>query len=174
MEIHIRPAQPEHFPRLRDIELAAFETLRAAGGVTGPATANSVDDFSAFSRNGLLLVACTPGGTPAGFVAGECDGPWLHIAEIDVHPDWQQNGISRLLMQAILRAGRQRGMAGATLTTDNIAAFNARFYASLGFTIVDGQARPPHLARLHATEQAQGFDPSRRVTMLMTLPASCE
>lgn len=168
MDIAIRPALPEHFAALRAIELAAFETLRDAGAVAGEACAASLDDFNDFSRDGLLLAAFTSDAVPVGFVAARFEAKWLHIAEIDVHPDWQRHGAGRLLMQAAIFTGQQRGLLGATLTTDSLAAFNARFYASLGFEIVEGHSRPTHLVSLNTDEIAQGFNPTRRVTMLMT------
>lgn len=135
MDITISAAQPHHYSSLRAIELAAFETLREAGAVTGQAVANSLKEFHDFSRDGLLLAAFTPDSIPVGFIAGNIEDIWQHIAEIDVHPHWQRNGIGRLLMQALLSSGQQHGLAGATLTTDNIAAFNAKFYASLGLRL---------------------------------------
>lgn len=172
MEFTIRPADPQHFDQLRAIELAAFETLRHAGAVTGQAGASSVEALSHFRRDGLLLMACTPDFVPVGFVAGKIEDTWLHIAEIDVHPEWQRHGIGRRLMQTILDVGQQHGMKGATLTTDRLAAFNARFYATVGFEIVEGRARPRHLVSLSADEIAQGFNPARRVAMWMTFRAA--
>lgn len=165
MDITISAAQPHHYSSLRAIELAAFETLREAGAVTGQAVANSLKGFHDFSRDGLLLAAFTPDSIPVGFIAGNIEDIWLHIAEIDVHPDWQRNGIGRLLMQALLSSGQQHGLAGATLTTDKLAAFNAKFYASLGFEIVEGQSCPPHLINQKAEEVKTGFNPARRVAM---------
>ena len=71
-------------------------------------------------------------------------------------------------LQTLLDAGQQRGLAGATLTTDNMAAFNAIFYATLGFNIAEGHTRPPHLVSLIAEETAMGFNPTRRVAMWAT------
>jgi Predicted acetyltransferase len=158
-------ARPEHFASLRAIELAAFKTLRQAGAMTGPASASSIEELSDFSRNGLLFAACTSDSVPVGFIAGQIADEWLHIAEMDVHPNWQRHGVGKQLMQAILRIGQQRGLTGATLTTDKMAAFNARFYATLGFEIVEGEARPSHLAAISEDEIANGFDPARRVAM---------
>ncbi|WP_256853657.1 hypothetical protein [Pantoea sp. Fr+CA_20] len=41
------------------------------------------------------------------------------------------------------RSGQQRGLAGATLATDNMVAFNANFYGTLGFNIVEGHSDQP-------------------------------
>lgn len=168
MDVTISPARPEQFASLHAIELAAFETLRLAGAVTGQARATSLEALREFSRHGLLLTACTSDSVPAGFVAGRVEDRWLHVAEIDVRPEYQRHGIGRQLLQALLCVGQQRGLAGATLTTDSLAAFNARFYTTAGFTIVEGDARPPHLAALIADEIAEGFDPARRVAMHLT------
>ncbi|MBL5930259.1 GNAT family N-acetyltransferase [Lelliottia amnigena] len=165
MDITVSPAQPTHFPALRAIELAAFETLRDAGAVTGQPVANSLQELSDFSRDGLLFAAFTPDLTPVGFVAGKIVSLWLHIAEIDVPPHWQRRGIGRLLMQTVLSSGQQRGLAGATLTTDNMAAFNAKFYATLGFEPVEDHACPPHLRIEKAEDVKHGLNPARRVAM---------
>lgn len=165
MDITISAAQPNHFSSLRAIEQASFETLREAGEVTGQSVANSLKEFGDFSRNGLLLAAFTPDSTPVGFIAGNVENIWLHIAEIDVHPLWQRRGIGRMLMLAILSSGQQRALVGATLTTDNIAALNAKFYATLDFDIVEGQSCPPHLVWQKAEEVEMGFNPARRVAM---------
>lgn len=170
MDIAISPAQPDHFEELRAIELAAFETLRNAGAVTGQAAAGSLAEFTHFYRHGLLLAAFTPNKVPVGFVAGTFEERWLHIAEVDVHPDWQRKGVGRLLMKTILSAGQALDLRGATLTTDIAAAFNARFYATLGFDIADAHSQPPHLARRLADEIAGGFDPGRRTAMWMSWP----
>lgn len=167
MNITISPAQPEHFAALRAIELSAFETLRAAGAVSGAPSATSLDGLGDYAREGVLLAAFSPQAIPVGFAAGQYEDGWLHIAEIDVHPEWQRQGIGKRLMQALLLAGRQRGVTGATLTTVRMAAFNARFYTSLGFDFAEGDSTPPHLLRHIANEVAAGFDPARRVAMLM-------
>jgi len=64
--------------------------------------------------------------------------------------------------QAHSRSGRQRGLAEATLTTNKMVAFNAKFYASLGFEIVEGESCPLHPARQKEAEIKMGFDPARR------------
>ena len=170
----ISAAKPEHFSALRAIELAAFETLREAGAVTGQAVANSLEEFHDFSRDGLLLAAFASDSTPIGFIAANFENIWLHIAEIDVHPKWQRRGIGKLLLQTLLSYGQQRGLAGATLTTDNMAAFNAKFYAALGFEIVQDQSCPQHLITQKAEEVRMGFNPARRVAMRLNFKATTE
>ncbi|MDM9615549.1 GNAT family N-acetyltransferase [Kosakonia cowanii] len=164
-DITIAPARTGHLTALREIELAAFETLRAAGAVSGEPTATSLEDLEHLSREGVLLVAFTADQQPVGFAGAQIVANWLHIAEMDVHPAWQRKGIGRQLLRALLSAGERRGLAGASLTTDRYAPFNAAFYASLGFEPIKEEALSPRLKSLIEAEAASGLDASRRIAM---------
>jgi GNAT superfamily N-acetyltransferase len=91
----------------------------------------------------------------------------VHIAEIDVIRHWQKKGVGRRLMQAVIEAVRMRGALGITLTTDRHVTFNAPFYASLGFRILDAGERPAELSRILEREAEHGADPARRVAMAL-------
>jgi len=164
-DITIAPARAGHLAALREIELAAFETLRAAGAVSGEPEASSLEDLERLSREGLLLVAFTADQQPVGFAGAHIEDKWLHIAEMDVHPAWQRKGIGRRLLQALLSTGERRGLAGASLTTDRYAPFNAAFYASLGFEQLKAEALSLRLKRLLDAEAASGLDANRRIAM---------
>ncbi|WP_460483436.1 GNAT family N-acetyltransferase [Comamonas humi] len=163
----IQPADPRHFAALQAIELASFETLRAAGAVSGAAVASSDEDLRRYHQDGLLLAAFTEDREPAGFAGATVLDGWLHIGEMDVHPRWQRQGLGRRLLEALLARGRARRLAGASLTTDRLAPFNARFYASLGFQRVPAGAGPAHLAMLLEQEALRGMNPQRRVAMIL-------
>lgn len=167
-EITIRPARREHLAALSAIELAAFETLRRAGAVAGPPTATAPEVFSRLCREGLLFAAFSRGDIPVGFAGAYIVDNWLHIAEVDVHPDWQRQGVGRRLMHALLAEVKVRRLNGASLTTDRYAPFNAPFYASLGFKMLEGKAIPPRLKALLAAEAINGLDPQRRVAMQLS------
>lgn len=167
MTMLIEKAARRHFPALRAIELASFETLRDAGTVSGEASASSDDELAQYLNCGCLYAAFDGSATPVGYVGGHILAGRLHVAEMDVHPDWQKRGIGRLLMTAVIGEGRARHLLGASLTTDRLARFNAPFYASLGFRIIEGTACPAHLAAILASEAEKGFDPLRRVAMMM-------
>lgn len=47
------------------------------------------------------------------------------------------------------------------------APFNAPFYRSLGFHIVEGDACPERLNAILSAEKAKGLDPLRRVAMML-------
>lgn len=166
VSIHIGPAAQHHFPALREIELASFETLREAGAVAGPAQASSDEELQQYLNAGFLVGAFDGAGIPVGFGGGYVADGWLHVAEVDVHPDWQRRGIGRRLMAALLDDARARSLMGATLTTDRFAAFNAAFYLSLGFEPLARDACPTRLQAILAAEEGRGLDPRRRVAMV--------
>jgi GNAT superfamily N-acetyltransferase len=167
MTISIRRANWDHFPALRAIELASFETLRAAGAVTGEAAASDDDELRQYLDARLLYAAFDQDAGLVGYSGGYVVEGWLHIGEVDVHPDWQRKGIGRRLMEALLDDGRVRKLEGATLTTDRFAPFNAPFYGSLGFQAVEGDACPGRLRAILDSEREKGLDPLRRVAMML-------
>nr|WP_246499692.1 GNAT family N-acetyltransferase [Azospirillum soli] len=143
----------------------SFETLRAAGAITGEATASSDEDLQQYLNNNLLFAAFDERDIPVGYGGGYIAEDWLHIGEVDVYPDWQRKGIGRRIMNALLEEGLTRKLKGATLTTDRFAPFNAPFYSSLGFQPVGGDECPERLRAILAAEQAKGLDPLRRIAM---------
>jgi predicted N-acetyltransferase YhbS len=163
----IRQATCEDFSALRSIEIAAFETLRAVNAVSGAASASSDAEFHQYLKDGLLYAACDPANAPVGYGGGMIMERWLHIGELDVHPDWQRKGLGRRLVQTLLDEGRSRSLQGATLTTDRRAAFNAPFYASIGFQIVEGDKCSPRLKAILDREAQNRLDPLRRVGMML-------
>ncbi|WP_234642871.1 GNAT family N-acetyltransferase [Allorhizobium ampelinum] len=165
--IHIGPAKAHHFCNLRNVELASFETLRAAGAATGDPAASSDEELQVYLDAGLLLAAFDGTESPVGYAGGYISEGWLHIGEVDVHPEWQRQGIGRQLINALLTEGRTRHLVGATLTTDRFAPFNAPFYSSLGFQAIEGDACPARLKEILAAEVAKGLNPLRRVAMML-------
>jgi GNAT superfamily N-acetyltransferase len=166
-EYTVRAGRPSDFERLKTIEIDAFETLREAGGVSGVADSSSDDELQHLLERGLLLAAVDAIDRPIGYVGATFNDDWLYVAEIDVARDWQRKGVGRALMQAVLDEGRGRRLAGAMLTTDRFAPFNAPFYASLGFRLLETRETPEWLGRILAKEYAAGLDPARRVAMML-------
>lgn len=163
----IRPATTADFDALRAIELAAFETLRAAGAVSGSASASTNQQLQQYLDHGLLDVACDQSGEPFGFCGGYIAESFLHIGEMDVHPAWQRQGVGRRLLAAALKEARARRADGATLTTDRLVPFNAPFYASLGFRPLADDELPAKLREILDAEANMGLDPDRRIAMML-------
>ena len=165
LNLCIRQASHIHFPALKAIEIAAFQTLLAENAVSGEAVASSDEDLERYLSDSLLFGAFDQTGMPVGFAGGYFVENSLHIGEVNVHPDWQSMGVGRDLVRSLLEAGQAKAVECATLTTDRYVPFNARFYASLGFRILEFDACCERLARLLEAERTAGLDPVRRVAM---------
>ncbi len=164
----IRLAATEEFDRLVAIENDAEAALVEAG-VPLPAAYPTMS-HAALARSlaaGLLFVAVDDADHAIGFLAGrECDGA-LMVAELDVEHRRQGRGVGRALMDHALAEGRRRGLWGAMLTTDRLAPFNRRFYATLGFVEADLATLPAALRGALAHEVAAGLHPARRIGMVL-------
>jgi GNAT superfamily N-acetyltransferase len=167
--ISIRRGTKDDFAALRAIELASFETLRAAGAVSGDPAASTDEELQRYLDHALLYAACDAAGAPVGYAGASVEDGALHIGEMDVHPRWQKKGLGRRLMLTLLDEGRRRKLAEATLTTDRFAPFNAPFYASLGFRLLERRDCAPRLQAILASEADKGLDPDRRVAMALAL-----
>jgi GNAT superfamily N-acetyltransferase len=167
--VRIAAAGRADFESLRAIELAAFATLQTAGAVTGEASASTFDELQTYLNAGMLVAAFHKS-EPVGYAGGSVAGDRLHIGEMDVHPGWQRKGIGRRLMEALLVEARSRKLRGASLTTDRFARFNAPFYESLGFRIVEKEDCPERLVHILEEEARKGLDPARRVAMRIDFP----
>lgn len=163
----IRPATTADFDSLRAIELAAFETLRAAAAVNGVPSASSDQHLQRYLDDGFLDVACSHDGDRIGFCGGYIAEHLLHIGEMDVHPNSQQQGVGRALLTASLDKARAQKLDGATLTTDRFAPFNAPFYATMGFRPLASDELPARLREILDEEAKIGLDPDRRIAMML-------
>jgi len=105
MRLAIIKAAPAHFVQLQQIERAAFACLLAEGAVTGSPTATDQALLSRYLEADALYVAQVAGEQIVGFCGGYLLDNRLHIAEMDVHPDWQRRGIGRMLMKKMLQRG---------------------------------------------------------------------
>lgn len=154
--LSIRRAAPADAERLPAIERDAARRFAEvpglqwlAGGAVMPAARHL-----ALIQAGQGLVA-EEAGRLLGFVQTDIQGDALHILELAVCRDQQGRGIGGALMRAALEAGRQAGLARATLTTFAGLSFNEAFYRRLGFvTLAAPDAR---LAAILAGEAAHGL-----------------
>ena len=163
----IRLARPAELHLLAAIEVDAFWALHDAGAVACEPTSLPIGVLRQSLEADLLFVAADELDQPFGFLAGIAMADAVHIAEIDVIRHWQKKGVGRRLMQAVIETVRARGASGVTLTTDRHVPFNAPFYASLGFHILDDGERSAELSRILDREVEHGADPARRVAMAL-------
>lgn len=116
-------------------------------------------------RKGHCLVSHV-GEKMAGFLVTEPFNRELHIWEMDVHPRYQKRGIGAGLLRAAQIDARNSGFRALTLTTFRDLAWNAPFYARLGFEEVVALDAHPRLAAELANEADDGLPVERRCAMI--------
>jgi GNAT superfamily N-acetyltransferase len=162
----IRDALPEDLPHLAAIERSAaalFRGTRMDWVADGPTLAPAM--LEAAAARGHLWVAWQAEGGIVGFLLADALEGDLFIEELSVAEDHQRRGLGRALLGQALRRAREEGLAGVSLTTDHELPWNAPFYASAGFQMLDSGVLSPALRQRLAQEAAHGHDPARRCAM---------
>jgi GNAT superfamily N-acetyltransferase len=157
----VRPARPDEFGSLREVEFKAdklFETV-GIGPFANDEAENHLDDAV------LVLVVGDP---PQGFVCVELVDGIPHVWQLAVDPEHGRQGLGRLLMEATCDWARSEGFDAITLTTYRDVLWNRPFYESLGFVVT--QTLTPELADIRRHEMTIGDDDfGARVAMRLVL-----
>ena len=170
----VRPARPDDLPLLPDIEVSAAGLFRDEGvaiiageAEDAPLDFTPAEVWAPIAAAGLLWVMAEGDGPPGAFLAARIEENRLHILEFDVHRRHQGQGLGRRLLAFAIDEARRRGLAGLSLTTFRDVPWNAPFYASAGFEIVERDAATPLLTAYLDREAARGHDPARRCAMVL-------
>jgi predicted N-acetyltransferase YhbS len=163
----IRRARTAELPRLREIEREAgvrFDAIPALADVPEVLMPPAALDEACVL--GLVWVAAAAADdAPVGFAYADVLDDALQLEELDVLPAWGRRGIGRALVAAVVDEARARGLAAVTLTTFRDVAWNAPFYAALGFRVLAEAEISPGLAALLAMEARRGLPRALRVAM---------
>lgn len=153
----IRAARQEDLPLIPPIERSAVQ-LFADFGLPLPddGEPEPAEHWRAALGEGALWVAVDADDRPIGYVACVSHGDVLYVQQIDVRRDQQRRGLGRALMAAAIAGARDMGRSALALTTFRALAFNAPFYAQLGF--VEAAHPPPWLADILADEGRRGLE----------------
>ncbi len=115
----------------------------------------------------LSWVAVDAADQPIGFlIAAETDAD-LHILELSVAAEHQGRGAGRALMAAARHEAEVRALQALTLTTFRSVAWNAPFYARLGYAPVTAETAPAYLRDALAAQVEHGL--IDRVAMRLSL-----
>lgn len=163
----LRLARPQDAATMPQIELAAAAAFANEPAID-PARSRREADYARLIRRGHCLVAHC-GEVMAGFLAAEPFSRELHIWEMDVAPPYQRRGIGAGLVRASQIDARNTGFKALTLTTFRDLAWNAPFYARLGFEEVTALDAHPRLAGELANEVDDGLPAERRCAMICFL-----
>lgn len=129
----------------------------------------SVGQYRGFIERGLSWAADTRAGRCIGFICATPEDGELHVWELAVCRDHQGSGIGRALLATAVREAERRGMAALTLTTFSNVAWNAPFYARLGFEVIEGSALSGRLQALLDEEGRNGLPREYRCAMRLGL-----
>ncbi|WP_035781307.1 GNAT family N-acetyltransferase [Arthrobacter sp. H14] len=161
----IRPAEPLDITLLPVIEAASDSLLTTIGGkpLSAPLPPGASGEEMAASLK--LLVAGRP---CIGFARLEEVDGGAHLEQLSVLPAHTGQGVGRSLVSASLNWARQQGYGWMSLCTFADVSFNAPFYVSCGFRVVEKPEGA--LAQLREHENAAGLDAlGRRVAMRVEL-----
>ncbi|MBL8095625.1 MAG: GNAT family N-acetyltransferase [Anaerolineales bacterium] len=162
----IRLAQREDLPKLPAVEQAAGVLFRGtAEDWIADDGGHGLEAFELWHRTGKIWVALTPDGTIVGFAAvGTVDGQ-AYLHELDVHPAHGRRGLGRRLIEAVCAEAHAAGQTALRLATFRDIAWNAPYYARLGFRELTEAEIGPELAIERRAEAEAGLDLTRRVMM---------
>jgi len=163
----IRRALAEELPTLVAIEHEAglrFDAIPVINELSEVAT--SLETFQKAQRDGEVWVAATTSdATPIGFAYTDVIDGALHLEELDVLSAWGRRGIGRALVETVVADARARKLSAVTLTTFRDVAWNAPYYVSLGFRVLERHELTPGLVKLLAYEDVRGLPEKLRVVM---------
>jgi GNAT superfamily N-acetyltransferase len=165
MTVIVRPVEPDEIALLNGIEKSAAELFRD----------NGLDDVAegghlpagfvlAFTRYGAALVAEVDR-TVAGFALAAPYDQHAHLYEVSVGRNFQGRGIGRELVEGVCSWAQTKDFVAITLSTFRDVPWNAPFYASMGFRILEAPEWTPAFHVLYGREEDAGLDVSRRCFM---------
>lgn len=106
---------------------------------------------------------------PIGFaIAQDLDGK-AYLLELDVHPAYGRQGIGRDLVETVCAWAQQQHYSTVVLSTFRSVAWNAPFYATLGFQVLDESQWTAGLYRIRQAEAKAGLAVGDRLFMYRDL-----
>lgn len=170
-DYHIRDASHDDLGSLAELERTAAQQFRALG-IDGDFLdeATSIDELSDAQADGRLWVAMR-GDRCVGFAVAfllDDGGAWLE--EIDVHPEHGRRGLGRGLVGRVIEWARRNGSHSLSLTTFRDVAWNAPFYASVGFRELAPELYSDQIRAIVADEKSRDLPMDRRLAMRLELP----
>lgn len=164
MLVRIRDARGGEVALLPEVERASGVWFREVGmDHVADDPPLPVPVLHGYRDAGGLWVAVEAVGPVAFAAAEDLDGA-VHVAQLSVHPGWARRRIGAALLEHAAGCAAGRGAGALTLTTFRDVAWNAPYYARLGFRALGAAELTPGLvARLEA--EAEVVAGAARVAM---------
>jgi GNAT superfamily N-acetyltransferase len=166
----IRPADPATASRLQEIERRSGVQFRDVGmDDIADDEPLAADVLAAYARAGRSWVALDGADVIVGYTLVDLVDGCAHIEQVSVVPEYQGQGVGRLLLDQVRSWAVGSGCPAVTLTTFDAVPWNRPLYEHLGFRVLGESELGPELRALRATEAAHGLDPAERVCMRLDL-----
>jgi GNAT superfamily N-acetyltransferase len=166
----IRLASLDELAALQEIEDAAGELFLQTGYAdlddSGPV---AFDLLYRQCQKGMVWVAANRDDQPVGFAMTLPLDGMLHIHEIDVHPAHGRRGLGTRLIRAAAEWAKRNGYKALSLSTFREVAWNAPFYARLGFVVIAEAELSLGLRAVREEEAGHGLPIQDRVCMRLDL-----
>lgn len=164
----IRPSRADDIPAMQLIETRAAELFRGTGLIDlDDMDIHTTQHHQAAIEDGMSFLAELDG-VPVGFVVGETDGDAAYLHELDVDPSGQRKGVGAKLVEAFCAHCKSENLNTVYLSTFRDVAWNAPFYARLGFHELPRADYLPRMIEIEAA-QAASLDISKRLFMCRDL-----
>ncbi len=155
---------------LQEIERAAGELFRTVG------MAEIADDdpigaaeFAAFVVDGGAWVSVDDHDRPVAYLLVERLDDAAHVEQVTVHPSMARQGIGAQLVERAALWADEHELSAVTLTTFRDVAWNAPYYARLGFEAIDPDEIGPGLRERLQYEAEAGLTRWPRVAVRRTV-----
>lgn len=166
--VSIREARADELEVLPRIEASAAALFQGSGlPMELIADVTPAEAWAPRQAAGTVWVAEGASGELEGFLAAEVVKDELHVWELDVRREAQGQGLGRRLMAHAIDWAGAHGLSRVTLTTFRSIAWNAPFYASLGFREIAGEDLSVRLAEILSREAGKGL--ADRCAMVLDL-----
>ena len=164
----VRLARPDDIQRLPAIGRAADQLfLDSPHPVIASFPPDMPEEFAAAQDDWKLWVPVDRDDRPVGFLRLiELAADMLHVAQFAVDPAHGRRGYGRRTVETAVRFHAPRGYRRLSLTTFVDVAWNAPYYARLGFEPLTIAATPAPLERRRRLEAGQVLPLDRRVAMV--------
>jgi GNAT superfamily N-acetyltransferase len=154
-----------------ELEQSAGLLFRADREIAWLADADNVpaERYREIIAEGWSWIAEDERAQPVAFVAATLESDELHIWEFGVRVEYQRRGIGRGLLQRLVAEATAAKIPAMTLTTFRDLPWNAPFYRSMGFELLNSGQLSPRLAGLLSKEVSMGLPATRRCAMRRTI-----
>ncbi|GAB0148804.1 GNAT family N-acetyltransferase [Marichromatium sp. PS1] len=171
-DLWVRPTRRDEVEVLPGIERSAgalFRTVPELAWIADDRVLPVAAHLEAVRAGTSWVVGDGADPAPWGFLCAEPVGRTLHLSQLAVRLAQQRRGGGRGLVRTAIAWARSRHYHALTLTTFRDLGWNAPFYATLGFRVLEEDQLGSRLCAVLRHEAEHGLAPERRCAMRLSL-----